>query len=1034
MSRLFLLTIGLLTIASVAFADDAANPVATTTPGAAEAVASCRAKMVPLLRASGGVLTPQVRQAYLNWADEYVTAELSHANQAIPDDCRADVNGDATSRDAVFGGVFPPDPSILQNYAELRQQLGSDFATQYHSLVVGMAVARRTKSIETGDDLKNIGRYYQPVYWRDTALKVPGTEAEKDYVRHIADFMSRTRVSAFDLYVDDGLQDRLRAYLAKNGVANSLISEVRTSSVPFGERLKYALVDLGQRPSSREARPSTVDWIRHLAAQYQATPASIPAVDGKPVTWPIFPLDSAPWPLLMPLVHSVPLSEAGYIWDAYQGNLGADRYHSYGPYNDDAKVMLASLQPSKWFWGAWPDRIVHGGECVELSLGTVDFYSGLGKPATWAGQPAHCNLISFQHVDGTWTAEIEQAFAGGPDQTSAGWYFDEDPGMPRFRDLAYWPGAEYHLGLALAMNVGLKSYMDTRIAANLYRILADKDKPTLGVTLLRSTLAVNPYNPEIWYRLAEQVSSPAEGIALTEAALHRDPARLSNSPDAALTQAGGSKMADDQYWQTLAEFVAQYALLSHGDAADLCNGPTSYHQTDHKPPTMDKEMRTVYNLLRTVHGLKSADLTPYFEAYLTNESAVDRTASLQSDLELAGQGDPYGLIRMGTRYRDGDGVAVNIPKAIDFLAESAKRGDVIAAGLLERVNPVIPTNMISVSASSVYNPGQAAAHLINGAGMTGWMHDNEHLGSTMWFSTARPGATPPAQGLPASPAWVRFDFSQPSNFEAVQIWNENQDTLTARGFHLTRIYGTTDGVNWTPLTSSPVIELPRADGSRNALPVTIANEYPRTAIKAVIIAAEAVDGNYGDDYYGLSAVRFVVHRLPPVIPADAIKVTASSMYPLREAAHLIDGSGMLGAFHDNSRDAYTMWVTAGPSAPAPPAKGLAPSPAWVRFDFSQPRKFNSLLIWNENQEVLTVRSLRKVRIYGSSDGTTWQSLTSTPVVELPRSSGHLETPNTISNMLSGHPLKSVIIAAEAKDGNYGDDYYGLSAVRFVTGF
>ena len=45
--------------------------------------------------------------------------------------------------------------------------------------------------------------------------------------------------------------------------------------------------------------------------------------------------------------NSVPLSEGGYIWDAFAGNLGSDRYHSYGPYNEDDKVMLASLQPSR---------------------------------------------------------------------------------------------------------------------------------------------------------------------------------------------------------------------------------------------------------------------------------------------------------------------------------------------------------------------------------------------------------------------------------------------------------------------------------------------------------------------------------------------------------------------------------------------------------------------------------------------------------------------------------------------------------------
>ena len=135
---------------------------------------------------------------------------------------------------------------------------------------------------------------------------------------------------------------------------------------------------------------------------------------------------TAPWPLLMPLAHSVPLSEANYIWEAFQGEHGPDRYHTYGPYRGDADVIPDSLRPSKWFWDAWPDRIVHGGMCAPISKGTVDLYSALGKPAMWAGQPGHANLISFQHVGDAWTAEIEQAFAGGPNVTYAQWYFGGD--------------------------------------------------------------------------------------------------------------------------------------------------------------------------------------------------------------------------------------------------------------------------------------------------------------------------------------------------------------------------------------------------------------------------------------------------------------------------------------------------------------------------------------------------------------------------------------------------------------------------------
>ena len=169
------------------------------------------------------------------------------------------------------------------------------------------------------------------------------------------------------------------------------------------------------------------------------------------------------------------------------------------------------------------------------------------------------------------------------------------------------------------------------------------------------------------------------------------------------------------------------------------------------------------------------------------------------------------------------------------------------------------------------------------------------------------------------------------------------------------------------------------------------------------------------------------------IPASMISVSASSEYGTAQSArHLIDGSGLANGRHDNEGSARTMWHSTQKPSPKPPAPGLAPSPAWVRFDFAPPQKFDAIRIWNHNQANLTDRGFRKTRIYGSSDGATWFALTSPEAIELPRASGshgaggrrHRECRRRRA------PLKSVIIAAEAKDGNYGSDYYGLSAVRF----
>ena len=976
----------------------------------------CYAAIGPLLARDDGRLTPEVRIAYLNWARDTVLEELCQRGQTVNEDCLAEVSANDSlmgeMSDAMFGAVFPPDPSILQNYAQLRVELGAEFTEKYRSLIIAMAVAKRIEGLATNPDLDSVRVVgpdqrgtgdrdpqgnYQPGFWTDESLRSVGSTEEKAYVAGIAGFMRTNHVSALELYQNATLQGQLVAFLQARNVGQSLIARTK-QSVDFGEWLKDAMVLLGQRPAARAPRPDTVAWLRYLASINEATPISTPTADGKPMPWPLFPIDKAPWPLLMPLAHRVPLGEAQYIWEQFQGVHGSDRYHTYGPYRDDADAMEYELQPSQWFWDAWPDRILHGGECVNISKGAVDFECCLCKPAVWAGQPGHANLISFKYVDGKWSAEIEQAFAGGPDQTFAQWYFDENPRAAlRFRDLYDWAGAEYHLGLALAMNHGLQSYMDTRIAANIFTVLPDGERQTIGVQLLKNALAGNPFNPEIWYRLARETPDAMDGMALAQTATSyaRDPLG---------------------YWRTIGEYVTRYSIL------------------DHPAPQDEADAARVYKFLRGVPGISSDDLESYSGKFLKTRDPVLEAAAVKYDQDLADQGDAFGQMRMGERYRVGDGVKADETTAREILGKAAAQGDEIAALSLEKMNPAIPASIITVTASSVYSPDQDPRHLVDGSGMVGAVHDNNGSAGTMWHSVERPTPEPPADGLAPSPAWVRFDFAQPQTLDEILIWNHNQTNLTDRGFRNTRICGSTDGVTWFPLTSPETIQLPRAHGSAFAEPTTIENVAADRLVKSVIIAAESGDGNYGSDCYGLSAVRFVWEKLNLAIPASGIAVSASSVFSGdQDARHLVNGSGMDGPVHDNDGSARTMWQSVENPRPKHPADGLAPSPAWVRFDFAQPQTLDEILIWNHNQANLTDRGFRNTRIRGTSDGVTWFSLTSLATIQLPRGSGDAgERPATIPNAAAGRPIKSVIIAAESADGNYGSDCFGLSAVRFIV--
>jgi hypothetical protein len=584
---------GHIALAKKASADAAAAAAAAMARNVVDS--DCLATVGPLLEAADGKLTPDVRSVYLGWAQRRVMRDLSEANQSIPEDCLAEVRADAEVRDAMFGVVFPPDPSILQNYAHLRSELGVAFTRKYRGLVIATAVGKRVKGEETDSAVLDV-----------TGLAPPpakGAKAEKSakLVDCLADFLKTNQFTALQVYQDPARQQQLATYLKSHDVDAGLITKAQQPN-GLGGFLKEAMVRLGQRPAARQPAPSIAAWLQYLASIYEATPSSTPTLKGgRVLSWPLFPIDKAPWPLLMPLARPVPLDEARYIWETFQGQHGPDRYHTYGPYRSAAAALPYELQPSPWHWQAWPDRIFHGGECVSISIGTVDLYSSLCKPAVHAGQPGHANLISFQWTDQTWMAEIEQAFAGGPNVTFAQWYFNQDPGTGiRFRKLYNWAGAEYHLGLALGMNLSLQSYTDTRIAANLFSAMSAERKQTLGARVLSHARDTNPFDPEIWYRLAMQTPDAEHGLALAKAAATHDPGGLDDEPrNVTLEQfeevehSKPVNAAMIKYWRTLEEFVARYGILRN------------------PVPANDAEGREVYAFLQSVPGIKAEDLTAY---------------------------------------------------------------------------------------------------------------------------------------------------------------------------------------------------------------------------------------------------------------------------------------------------------------------------------------------------------------------------------------------------------------------------------------
>ena len=101
-----------------------------------------------------------------------------------------------------------------------------------------------------------------------------------------------------------------------------------------------------------------------------------------------------------------------------------------------------------------------------------------------------------------------------------------------------------------------------------------------------------------------------------------------------------------------------------------------------------------------IFGKRAAAKTP--------ESKADVDARvLKSNRELADKGDAYGELRMGLRYRNGEGVPEDLDKAREWLQKAADQGDSDAAIALAKLpksqTPGVsaPTNSVSVDADLV---------------------------------------------------------------------------------------------------------------------------------------------------------------------------------------------------------------------------------------------------------------------------------------------------------------------------------------------
>ena len=169
----------------------------------------------------------------------------------------------------------------------------------------------------------------------------------------IAEFMKSTHSSAIEIYEQAAKQQQLFGYLKSRNVNSNAVARLGQPK-PLGHALKSAMIVLGQRPAKRQPRPDLATWLKYLANVYESSPALPKTADKDPKRWPLFPMDKAPWPLLMPLSRPMPLDEAPTFMRNSKGSTVGIAITRMVPIADGRRSYAPNFIPRRGIGGLGP--------------------------------------------------------------------------------------------------------------------------------------------------------------------------------------------------------------------------------------------------------------------------------------------------------------------------------------------------------------------------------------------------------------------------------------------------------------------------------------------------------------------------------------------------------------------------------------------------------------------------------------------------------------------------------------------------------
>ncbi len=380
-------------------------------------------------------------------------------------------------RAGLLSSASPVPAAFAENLDDLRKELGPDLADRYASLLLGASLGERFGPTQAagGDGAYNASAY-----------TVTGAGASPE-VAKVAAYLKEKQLTLVDFV------GREQAILGELGLSGF---EKKKENGNFLNEVAFAT---GTYPP-HETLPVAAE-LRKTIAHYET---KLPVFADKGPEWPLFPLDTAPWPLLAPMRQTISDREMDYLWDHFTGKsaTGVKRFIGYSRYTFDYDKPEVRYKASDWYPSSIPRIIEDGGVCGRQSTLCQLSEVGLGRPAMGMYQPGHRALMSYRYdaKTGHYSAIREQSITT-PDKSTTQWYLPLPLGPRAHGEDRPVVGMEYHVALALAMNVGLDRYTDSRIAFQLAQHLpaAERDQKR---ELLASAANLNPYDLDAWFALA----------------------------------------------------------------------------------------------------------------------------------------------------------------------------------------------------------------------------------------------------------------------------------------------------------------------------------------------------------------------------------------------------------------------------------------------------------------------------------------------------------------------------------------------------